>query len=186
MANMFSGKSEKQIPRNLDECAQPDTTASNLHYWSERLENWGQRLFVILIIIGVFSTIAVMFNMSDIDDGEGFMICITTAVTWGLYAFIEYCAYHVLALLISALASITQNTIIAANVALYNASINQTEPTATSIVPEATPSVANMSTPLKTTAQKETAEYGTWVCKNCGTNNKDSYFQCKKCGQYKN
>ena len=119
MANMFTGKSKKQIPKTLSECVSPDATATNLHYWSEKLENWGQILFVILIIIGIISTIVDTVNMSDVNEDMAFATFLSSAITWALYAFIEYCAYHVLALLISALASITQNTIISANVALY-------------------------------------------------------------------
>ena len=119
MANMFSGKSNKQIPKNLEECTSPDLTATNLHHWSEKLENWGQILFIILIVIGIISTIIDTINMADINEDMAFATFLTSAITWALYAFIEYCTYHVLALLISALASITQNTIISANVALY-------------------------------------------------------------------
>lgn len=44
-----------------------------------------------------------------------FELLVQTAV----YAFIEYCAYHVLALLVGALGSIVQNTRINADLALY-------------------------------------------------------------------
>lgn len=41
-------------------------------------------------------------------------------IQWGIYAFLEYCTYHVLALLIGALASIVQNTKVHTDIALYN------------------------------------------------------------------
>lgn len=121
MSNMFSGKKDKKIPQTLSECTRADDTVSNLHIWSERLENWGQVLFVILIIVGIISTISATIEMADVDEDLVFSTLIGSAASWSLYAFIEYCAYHVLALLISALASITQHTIITANVALFEA-----------------------------------------------------------------
>ena len=96
----------------------------NLHIWSERLEKWGKTLFWILVIWGII----VAFNVSIVE-GENkwgtpvttfdFALFMAALVETGIYAFLEYCAYHVLALFISALALITQNTIISANVALY-------------------------------------------------------------------
>ena len=128
MTNMFSGKSIKQIPKSLAECHQPDATATNLHFWAERLERWGQRLFIVLIIAGIISTVLDTMAMIDVNDDMVLSVFITSAITWALYAFIEYCTYHVLALLISALASITQSTIISANVALYEAAKNDPTP----------------------------------------------------------
>lgn len=162
MANMFSGKTTKQIPTSLNECRQEDATVNNLHKWAERLENWGRSLFVILIIIGIICTIIDTVIMLDNDEDMALATCISSVITWGLYAFIEYCAYHVLALLISALASITQNTIVSANVALYEASKRYTNPTSTEPVPD-----------------------GMWVCYHCGTHNSINYGQCKKCGKFK-
>ena len=186
MANMFTGKSKKQIPKTLSECTSPDATASNLHYWSEKLENWGQILFVILIIIGIISTIVDTVNMADINEDMAFATCITSAITWALYAFIEYCAYHVLALLISALASITQNTIISANVALYEASKNCTDSTPQPAATQHTPIFSDKNTDsYSQTVNRTTAPDGMWACKNCGTHNSLNYGQCKKCGKFK-
>ena len=125
---MFSNKSKKTVPQTLSECIQEDATVTNLHGWAERLEKWGSTLFIFLIIIGIIFTISNTVEIADIDDEMVFSTLITTAATWGLYAFIEYCTYHVLALLISALASITQHTIISANVALYEAVKDSTNP----------------------------------------------------------
>lgn len=122
MANMFSNKKEKQIPKTLNDCVIPDATVANLHSWAERLESWGRFLFRALIVIGVISTIFDAIEAADVDEELIAGAIITSAISWALYAFIEYCAYHVLALLVSALAIITQNTAISANVALLEAS----------------------------------------------------------------
>lgn len=122
MNNMFSGKNKKRIPKSLFECIKEDAVVTHLHTWAERLESWGHFLFIMLIIIGIISTIVVTVLMVDLYEEMAFVTCIASVITWAFYAFIEYCAYHVLALLISALASITQNTMISADVSLYQAS----------------------------------------------------------------
>ena len=184
MSNMFSGKEQKQVPQSLSECTAQDKTATNLHIWAERLEKWGSILFGLLILVGIISTITQTIEVADINEDLAFSACITSLITWGLYAFIEYCAYHALALLVSALASITQNTIITANVALYEASKN--EPKAAPVQSAPKFSAASFSTDSFTPIPKGPAPTAnTWVCKNCGTSNKKEYGQCKKCGQYR-
>ena len=186
MANMFSGKSEKQIPKTLSECTRPDATASNLHHWSEKLENWGQILFALIVVFGIIATIVETVNMVDINEDMAFATAITSAATWALYAFIEYCAYHVLALLISALASITQNTIISANVALYEASKNCTDPIPQQAPAQHTPIFSDKLTDsYSQTVNRTPVPDGMWVCQNCGTKNSLNYGQCKKCGKFK-
>ena len=122
MSNMFSNKDRKYIPRTLADCIQPDGTVIHLHGWAERIESWGKTLFGILIVIGILITIVATIVAARVGDGMGFTVFIISAISWGISAFIEYLAYHAIALLISALASITQNTAISANVALYEAS----------------------------------------------------------------
>ena len=186
MENMFSGNSEKQIPKNLSECTKSNATVDTLHAWAERLENWGQIFFVVLIIIGLISTIIDTVQIADVNEELVFSTLVTSIITWALYAFIEFCTYHVLALLVSALGFITQNTIISANVALYEASKNA--PSAAETVPQPKPnfSAASFSSDSYVPTPKGPAPTAdTWVCKNCGTSNKKEYGQCKKCGQYR-
>lgn len=179
MANMFSGKISKRIPKTLEECVQSDATVTNLHIWAERLESWGAVLCAVLIIIGVISTIIATVNMADVNEDLIFSTCLTSIITWGLYAFIEYCVYHVLALLISALASITQNTIISANVALLNADQNPETPRA----PEQAPSAEPQRTSLYASAEQQSPR---WFCTHCGASNKGSNTFCEMCGKEKN
>ena len=176
MANMFSGKTSKQIPATLNECTREDATVNNLHIWAARLETFGKILFWILIGAGVILALVESIQTEEVNIGSTYYPITKTITTFdfelfltsigqtALYAFIEYCSFHVLALLISALASITQNTIISANVALYQA---------------AKDSESNQE--LNQTA----APAGTWICKDCGTHNSLNYGQCKKCGKYK-
>ena len=131
MANMFSGNTEKRIPKNMEECIKPDSVSSNLWVWCERLEVLGKVLFWIIIVLGLFTAITTAISTDEIVSGSYYkyterktsfdiVVFITLIIEVLIYAFIEYCVYHVLALLIGALASIVQNTKVTANLALYN------------------------------------------------------------------
>lgn len=183
--------SEKKIPKSLKECYATDNVSSNLWGWSEWLEVWGGRVLVILIIIGIISTIAQAVQVAQIDENLVFLTVITSIATWVLYAFIEYCAYHVLSLLIASLATIVQNTRITANVAIYNVAkeegilkegvILKDEPK------KSTPSASKQNTgySLSKLANERKNSNSFWICKECGTKNDESNLHCKDCGKYK-
>ncbi len=141
MANMFSGNSEKKIPKDLKSCYKTDGITQNLWLWCERLEKWGKILFIILIIVGIIDTIiagvdSYLFieeigaeTLEDIREASTelgveiptvFEALLNNLLGWALYSFLEYCAYHVLALLVGSLATIVQHTKITADIALYN------------------------------------------------------------------
>ena len=135
MANMFSGHIKKQIPKNMEDCIKPDSVSTNLWVWCERLEKLGKFLFWILLIGGLILSISSSIVEKEVivreatywSDAEtevrttfDFELFISLLLDTVLYAFLEYCAYHIIALLIGALASIVQNAEISANVALYN------------------------------------------------------------------
>lgn len=200
MSNMFSGKTEKHIPKTLTECTRIDPTVSNLHIWTERLEAFGKALFFILIAIGIISTIAEGITVHEyLNEMKKYVnyeellaeagmempsvldVVISSIIKWGLLAYLEYCAYHALALIISALASITQHTIISANIALYDAYQKQSistpnTPTSSATTPPASHNRINR--PLTSSPEM-------WICKSCNTQNKIEYGQCKKCGKFR-
>ena len=202
MANIFSGKTNKQIPASLNECTREDPTVSNLHIWAERLETWGRILFWGLISVGIFVTLITTIEayelLEELDKSVDlnelalagmeipsvWEVFLSNLWKWGLYAFLEYCAYHALALLISALASITQNTIITANVSLFKASggsaASETAPQ-TDTTPKST--INNM--PPRTYNRPTTPLPNMWECKHCLTYNKNEYGQCKNCGKFR-
>ena len=141
MANMFSGNQEKKIPKSFKDCYKTDGITQNLWLWCERLEKWGKILFWILIIIGVIDTISAGINAHELIKQIGaetveeireasaemgieiptvFEALVNNLLIWTLYSFLEYCAYHVLALLVGSLATIVQHTKITANITLYN------------------------------------------------------------------
>lgn len=141
MANMFSGNQEKKIPKNFKDCYKTDSITKNLWLWCERLEKWGKILYWILIVIGVVDTIIAGVNAHQFIEEIGaetveeireasaemgieiptvFEALVNNLFSWTLYSFLEYCAYHILALLVGSLASIVQHTKITANLTLYN------------------------------------------------------------------
>lgn len=129
MKNMFTGHSQKKVPKTLNDCIKPDGVSSNLWIWAERLEKWGSSLFVLIIIFGIINTISTgvtTYQEIDILGDEdaatrATVFAVSTSLfTYALYACLEYFAYHAIALLIGALASIVQNTNVSANLALYS------------------------------------------------------------------
>lgn len=172
------------IPKNLSECTKFDPTANCLNSWANRLERWGEVLFVFLVISGAIISLILGLNAADNafhdDEFIAFMGAFFSSVlSWGLYAFVEYCAYHAIALLISALARIVQNTSVTSNVALYSA--YQEYKSCETSVEDSIP-----STPapfIRPEIPKSKTEV--WHCPFCGQRNStDSQF-CKGCGKYK-
>lgn len=114
-----------KIPDTLWECTAVDPVVEELRGWAERIREWGKKLFVILLVVGVVMAIVECIGALDTDyEDMMFSIFISTLFTWILYAAIEFCACYVISLLISALATITQNTAVTAKVALLQASKN--------------------------------------------------------------
>lgn len=145
-------KVTKFIPNSLKACYQEDPVSSNLWTWSERLTLCGRIILIVLIVIGFISTIIdgiVAYDMSYSTGGSVFIAIITSLVSWTLYAVIEYFTYHVLSLLIAALASIVENTRISADVALYSKAKEE-------------------GLLVKTTPVAKGSGEGTWRCKKCG------------------
>lgn len=177
MENIFSNKASKRMPQTLSDCVQPDPTVSNLHLWTERLENWGHILFCIIVVIGLLVSFYVASLAADEAYSDEKVIAFVfafflTALPWALCAFLEYCGYHATALLISALACITQSTIITADIALLTA-LHQTD--------EAPDGPAN------THPQNETGTYSSpstnFVCPLCNHPVQQSDAACRNCGQ---
>lgn len=204
MANMFSGHTNKEIPKYMSECLQPDPVTTNLWRWCERLETWGKFLFWAIALFGIISAISVAFVTEEVVSKLGYTIetetvtkfefglLLMTLLEFALYAFLEYCAYHALALLLGALASITQNTNITANIVLYEANKN-----GGTDVPaqEPTPPAKSASRAIFSDSRKDSysqvvlssapAPVGMWTCGKCGTHNKTEHGQCKKCGTFR-
>ena len=184
MANMFSGNTKKRIPKSLKECYQTDNVTNNLWLWCERLEKWGLRICIFLAAIGIvtiiYNTIETVkfldelgIDYFEITTGAAKLgiksvpeVLLENLFLWSLYCFLEYCAYHALALLIGSLASIVQHTKITSDIALYTAAKaegvtdDDTEPTST----EKAECVSAVDT-------KSTSITKTGKCEICGKEN---------------
>lgn len=115
---------ERKVPKTLEGCLEVDPLSESLWNWAENLERFGKILLVILLVCGLIVVIYAGIAAEDAHESVWGAV-LSTGFTWIFYAFIEYCAYHALSLLMSALATIVQNTTIAANIAAYNTSIQQ-------------------------------------------------------------
>ena len=109
---------KKRIPQTLDECTQMNETASTLYAWSSKIDLIGQILFVLLLFVGAIVTITAISSASD--DARLSTVLINVGI-WALIALFEYFVHHVVVLMIHGLASITQQTAVTADVALYEA-----------------------------------------------------------------
>jgi len=147
MANMFSGNIKKRVPKNFKECYTTDPVSENLWSWSERLERWGALICFIMVIVGIVEILTNAIEASNLldelnirtDDLRRASIeygvelktpveeAMDTMILWVFYCFLEYCAYHVIALLVGSLASIVQHNKITANIALYNAAKGESD-----------------------------------------------------------
>ena len=124
---------EKSIPKTLKECCQTGSLAADLMAWYGRIQSLGSILMIVLIIAGLIVSIAgsystqvvthgYYYTYTDTETTFSWTVFFTSIATWTLYILMEYVAYNVLSLLLASLSAIVENTSIAANVALYTAS----------------------------------------------------------------
>ena len=125
--SMFSQIQSEPTCTTVDECVQNDRLSNNLWTWAHRLETLGMALFVFLLVFGIYA--AVQGATVEVEKGYyytytetefDFGVFSIELVNWAFYAFVEYCLYHVVALLIGALAGIYQNTKAAARLQEYH------------------------------------------------------------------
>ncbi len=124
--NMFDKMENKQIPKSLDECLRPDPLLNNLWSWCQWLERFGKILFWVIIIFGTIYSVLTSFQEVEkgiyytyTDTEFNFILFLTSLWRIAIYAALEYCSYHLIALLIGAFSSIVQNTKISTDLNLY-------------------------------------------------------------------
>ena len=160
----FPEETEKRIPRTLRACTATDATVLDLYIWSDRVEKWGGIVLLVLIVVGFLVTIVETVAQIDVNEEMVIPTLITSVVSWGLTAFLTYCAYQVTALLLRAMAKITHHTMIAANVALYESNKEENEREEQPKAPVVTVGKA-----------------GKWACPECGNVLAYDIIRCK-CG----
>lgn len=128
LMSMFSQIQSEPTCTTVDECVQNDKLSNNLWIWAHRLEILGMVLFVLLLVYGVYAAVQAA-TVEEIKGGAyytwvetkfDFAVFVVEMIDWALYAFVEYCLYHVVALLIGALAGIYQNAKAAARLQEYH------------------------------------------------------------------
>ncbi len=179
MANIFSYHPHQSVPDSLSQCLKEDRTASDIRHWAEWIESIGQILVVLIGIIGSILTM-IFFIGALLENVLGaIIILVVCTITFALICFAVYIGYHLPALIVGALASIVQSTIVSANVALFSASheYDQTQ-TPETTHPASTPT---SPAPKPTNLPKTTS----WVCSACGTSNDRLSQSCTNCGKYR-
>lgn len=126
--NMFSETLKEAQINSINDCTRIDPVSDNLWTWAKRIETLGKILFWILIIDGLilsilsgYAGIGIEKYLMPNDNEFNFNIFLMSFLEYGLYAYLEFCSYHILALLIGSLASIVQNTRTTAKLAEYTA-----------------------------------------------------------------
>ena len=169
MANMFFQNNQKNIPRNLEECYRQNDVSADLRSWGKKAEKLGKVLFIIIIIAGIIVSLATSitsktvikgsyYSYTDTETDFNFQLFLIKSVTYAIYAFAEYCIYHIVVLLMYSLAEIVQNSSITANIALYNSNGGNSE----------------------VSDEADSEKVHTWRCSNCG--NITSTDPCSHCG----
>lgn len=164
--SIFSNKNSKPIPQTLNDCTKPESVVTTLYDWAVRLKTWGRYLFVALILIGIASTIIQIIPLIDGNEEMILPTLFSSIVIWTLSASIEYFVYHILSILITALASITYNTSVCANVALFE---NR----------DSAPPAEDYQQPFRPVAPHSATRK--WVCPQCGEVLPTDIIRCK-CG----
>lgn len=169
MANMFRETAKHKSPVSVEDSVKTDKVISELWSWCSGVETLGMILFVILIIIGIITSIIAGFEPDGtsyygevkykFNFGTFFMNLVDAAIC----AFIEYCIYHVVALLIGSLASITQHTKATAKLLEYQ--LSKDEPV----------DVANGEIGVDNTSSQR-------FCENCVTEISEDANFCPNCG----
>lgn len=140
--NMFVEAAKYRPADSVDECLKTDPVSDNLWLWAQRLERWGKTLMILLLVWGIYEIISNVVQTAEyisfLEDKHGvdweracavlgceipslFDVAVDGILQWGFICFIEYCAYHALALFIGALASITHDSKVTARLAEYTA-----------------------------------------------------------------
>lgn len=174
----MSKQRNSRIPNALEECTNTGKISSNLYHYALQLEKWGKRLFVILIVVGIIFTVVETVSLIDVNEELIIPTLISSLLSWSIYAVIEFFAYHILAMLIRALASITENTMITANVALWQASQKD------KIVDDEVVHTQECDVSAKIPKEKVTIapnSDGSWTCPSCGQKNLSTRTSCWRC-----
>ncbi len=170
MSNMFTGKQHKKVPQSIADCIAPDSLSLNLWRWCQRVETFGFVMMAVVIFLGFIQSIQAASAVQELEtlygkDKQSFdvWVFLLALLETAVKAFVTYCAFHCVALLLGAISSIVQNTRISADLALLN----------------------SMSNPELSIDNEKNVAAKTWVCKNCKAVNSANSIFCTSCGENK-
>ena len=173
MTTIFSNLPNKQIPSSPSQCTQTNPTASHLLYWANLIEKIGIIITTIVAIIGGLLVLGTFFNGIGRGEDGAFRFLLIGAISVTIICISIYISYHIPALLIGALASITQSTTVSANAALYSLPQGSQQP--------GSPSASTAPPRPFVRPQKSSS----WTCKACSQSNSADAQFCKSCGKYR-
>lgn len=123
---------KKPIPKTLEDCTKSEA-ASKVQTWASRTEDWGAVVCFLLVVVGLL-TAFLSAGIAGKDSGStAALTFFLSFLPWCIGAVVAHFSFRLAAVLLEALASITLNTAVSANLALYEAA--QKEPPVTAEVP---------------------------------------------------
>lgn len=123
----------KNNPISIQECKKPNMISHDLQSCSEMLTKCCKFLCYALIFIAVITTLGITYIAAHISSNIflPLIACIVSIALWSLYTFIVFFVFRSLSLVIDALACMVYNTSVSANLALFTASMADTNQTST-------------------------------------------------------
>lgn len=152
-----------------EECLEPNQTITNLWSWAKKLEIMGLIGAGLLLVFGLYisgttSTTVETFGSNGQYTRDAFSgsLFFTSLVKWLFFAFLEYCSFHALALIISAIGSINYNTFVTAKVTLSSSRWQKNSSQSSEDHPAMPGKHGDAPKPIR---------HGFWICPSCGKKN---------------
>ena len=158
---LFSGNLRKKVPKSINECTQPNLVTQTLWSFAKIAERIGVISFFVTVILGALSALITAIALAD---GVSFLIIFGSSFISGI---VDFFFFRFIAVIVAALANITFNTSVSANVALYE-HLESAEAQEKKEEEDA----------YRERIKKESAQ---WVCSKCGKTNYNFNEKCWSC-----
>lgn len=117
---VYDSDDKNAIATSIDECVKTGPVSEELWGWSMWCDKIGKILFWVMIIWGIITSIIVGITVNKYGGTKfSFNLFISELIQRIIYAWLEYIIYHIISILISSLATITQNTRVTAKLTEY-------------------------------------------------------------------
>lgn len=164
----YYNSKQQKAPEYLSDCTKIDSTSSELFDWSERVDRWARSVLWFNILGGLLSGLITLCI-----DENLWWIALTIVFACVIGGIVSYLLLHIISVLISALASIVNNTGVSARVALLEASVNPE-------IPKEKPSAPTPSY-KKPPSSKAQATKRVCFCGKCGVERHVDDEFCPNC-----